>query len=118
MLPHERFQRDGHDLVSELGVPMTVAALGGEIEFETLEGMTTIQIDAGTQTGKVFTVRGEGVPSLQGARRGDIRAVAVVMTPEKLSSEEEELLRNFAALRGDELSESRSLLGRIRSALS
>ena len=118
VLPHERFQRDGHDLVSELGVPMTVAALGGEIEFETLEGMTTIQIDAGTQTGKVFTVRGEGVPSLQGARRGDIRAVAVVMTPEKLSSEEEELLRNFAALRGDELSESRSLLGRIRSALS
>ena len=118
VLPDERFQRDGNDLVAELAVPMTIAALGGELKFETLEDTKTISIDAGTQTGKVFTLRGDGVPSLQGGRRGDIRAIAVVMTPEKLSSEEEELLRSFAALRGDELNESRSLLGRIRSALS
>jgi molecular chaperone DnaJ len=75
-------------------------------------------VEAGSQTGKVFKLRGHGVPSLQGGRRGDIRAIAVVMTPEKLSDREEELLREFAVLRGDELSESRSLLGRIRSALS
>ena len=97
---------------------MTVAALGGDLDLETLEGTETITVEAGTQTGKVFRLRGHGVPSLQGGRRGDIRAIAVVMTPEKLGEREEELLREFAALRGDELSESRSLLGRIRSALS
>ncbi len=118
VLPHERFQRDGTDLVTELGVPMTVAALGGDLEIDTLEGTETIAVDAGTQTGKVFRLKGQGVPSLQGGRRGDIRAIAIVMTPEKLSEKEEELLREFATLRGDELNESRSLLGRIRSALS
>ncbi len=118
VLPHDRFQRDGTDLVTELGVPMTVAALGGDVDLETLEGTETVTVEAGTQTGKVFRLRGHGVPSLQGGRRGDIRAIAVVMTPEKLTDKEEELLRQFAALRGDELHESRSLLGRIRSALS
>jgi len=118
VLPHERFQRDGNDLVTELAVPMTVAALGGDLEFETLEDAETITVEAGTQTGKTFRLRGHGVPSLQGGRRGDIRAIAVVMTPEKLSEREEALMREFASLRGDELSESRSLLGRIRSALS
>jgi len=118
VLPHDRFQRDGADLVTELAVPMTIAALGGELTIETLEGDETITVDASTQTGKVFKLKGQGVPSLQGGRRGDIRAIAVVMTPEKLTDEEEDLLRTFAALRGDELNESRSLLGRIRSALS
>ena len=118
VLRHDRFQRDGDDLVTELAVPMTVASLGGELELETLEGTEIVLVEAGTQTGKVFKLRGHGVPSLKGGRRGDIRAIAVVMTPEKLSDREEELLREFAALRGDELSESRSLLGRIRSALS
>jgi len=118
VIAHERFQRDGNDLVAELAVPMTVAALGGDLEFDTLEGTETITIEAGTQTGKVFKLRGEGVPSLQGGRRGDIRAIAIVMTPEKLTDEEEQLLRSFAVLRGDELNASRSLLGRIRSALS
>jgi len=118
VLAHDRFQRDGLDLVAELAVPMTIAALGGDIAFETLEGTETITVDAGTQTGKVYKIKGQGVPSLQGGRRGDIRSIAVVMTPEKLSDDEEDLLRKFAALRGDELTESRSLLGRIRSALS
>lgn len=116
--PHDRFQREGSDLVTELGVPMTVAALGGDVELETLDGRETVTVEAGTQTGKVFRLKGHGVPSLQNGRRGDIRAMAIVMTPEKLTEKEEALLREFAALRGDELHESRSLLGRIRSALS
>jgi len=118
VLAHERYEREGSDLVTQLAVPMTVAALGGELELETLEGVETLTVEAGTQTGKVFRLRGLGVPSLQGGRRGDIRAIAIVVTPEKLSDDEEALLREFAALRGDEVNESRSLLGRIRSALS
>lgn len=119
VLPHKRYERDGDDLVTELLVPMTVAALGGELELETLEGTETVVIEPGTQTGKVYTIRGEGVPSLQGGRRGNIRAISVAMTPENLTEEEEDLLRQFAALRGDELSDEKpSLLGRIRSALT
>lgn len=116
--PHKRFERSGNDLLAELAVPMTVAALGGDIEFETLEGTETVTIVAGTQTGKVLRVPGQGVPSLQGNRRGDIRLVAVVVVPERLTEEQEDLLRQFAAARGDEVGESRSLLSRIRSALS
>ena len=118
VLPHERFQRDGADLVVELAVPMTIAALGGEVELETLEGTESIAVEAGTQTGKVFKIKGQGVPSLQGGRRGDIRAFAVVTTPTDLTTEQADLLRSFAEMRGDELQESRSLLGRIRSVLS
>jgi molecular chaperone DnaJ len=117
VLAHDRFERSGNDLLAELAVPMTVAALGGEIDFETLEGVETITIPQGTQTGKVFRVPGSGVPSLQGGRRGDIRAVAICLVPEKLTSEQEDLLREFATARGDEVSESKSLLSRIRSAL-
>ncbi|MEM7094688.1 MAG: molecular chaperone DnaJ [Actinomycetota bacterium] len=115
--PHDRFERSGNDLLAELAVPMTVAALGGEIEFETLEGTETIEIAPGTQTGKTFRIAGAGVPSLQGGRRGDLRVVAVCVVPERLTNEQEEILRQFAAARGDEVSESRSLLSRIRSAL-
>lgn len=117
VLPHDRFERSGNDLLAELAVPMTVAALGGEMEFETLEGTEVLSVAPGTQTGKVFRIAGAGVPSLQGGRRGDIRVVAVVVVPEKLTPEQEDLLRQFAAARGDEVGESRSLLSRIRSAL-
>lgn len=118
VLNHERFERSGNDLLAELAVPMTIAALGGEVDFETLEGTETLQIEPGTQTGKLFRISGAGVPSLQGGRRGDVRAVAIVVVPEKLNDEQRELLRAFAASCGDEVTESRSLLGRIRSALS
>jgi len=117
VLPHERYQRDGQDLVVELAVPMTVAALGGEVELETLEDTQTISVDPGVQTGKVYKIKGQGVPSLQGGRRGDIRAFAVVTTPTDLTDEQEELLRKFADLRGVELQQNQSLLGRIRSVL-
>lgn len=115
---HDRFVRDGIDLVTELAVPMTVAALGGEIELQTIDGVETIKIPTGTQTGRTFRLRGEGVPSLQGSRRGDVRAVAIVVVPEQLTSEQETMLREFAQSRGDEVAESQSLLGRLRSALS
>lgn len=117
VLAHATFERDGNDLVCELAVPMTVAALGGEVEVETLESARQLTVPPGTQTGRVFKIRGAGVPSLKGGRKGDIRAIAVVVVPERLTADQEDLLRQFAVLRGDEVSESRSLLGRLRSAL-
>lgn len=119
VLEHDRFQRDGQDLIARIEIPMTVAALGGEVEFETLETSETLAIGAGTQTGKVIRLAGQGVPDLHGRRRGDINVIVKVVTPQKLSDEEKELLREFALLRGDDVDgDDKSLLGRIRSALS
>lgn len=116
---HDRFTRDGQDLIAHISIPMTVAALGGEVIFETLEGTETLAIGTGTQSGKVIRLSGQGVPGLNGRRRGDIRVIVTVVTPEKLSDEEKELLEQFAQLRGEEVDAGdKSLLGRIRSALS
>ncbi len=117
--PHDRFERDDHDLIAQLPIPMTTATLGGVVDFETLEGIEQVTIPAGTQTGAMFRLRGAGVPSLQSGRRGDIRIVAVVRVPEKLTDDQKDLMRQFAELRGDEVTESdndQSLLGRFRSA--
>lgn len=114
---HERFTRDGLNLHVEYVVPMTVAALGGKIEIETLVGKETIDIPPGTQTDSTFKIKGQGVPAVQGSRRGDIIVSVFVAVPEDLSSEQSDLLRKFAEMRGDEVGDSKSFFGRLRSKL-
>ena len=94
--PHDRFDRDGFDLVHVLHVPMTQAALGAHMPFETLDGNEDLVIPAGTQTGREFRLRGRGVPHLEGRGRGDLLVRAVVDTPTDLRADEEELLRQLA----------------------
>lgn len=119
VLSHPVFRREGHDLIADLEMSLAVAALGGHVEYETLEGTEDLVIEPGTQTGRVFRLRGRGVPSVRGRGRGDLLVQAVVVTPTDLDSEQEELLRKFAELRGEEVApKDRSLLGRIRSAFS
>lgn len=118
---HDRFVRDGDDLVGDLVVSVAQAALGTEIEFETLDGNETVAVPAGSQYGKVFVFRGKGVPHLNGRRtgRGDLRVVLRIEVPTKLTAKEAELLRAFAEARGESVSESdNSLLGRIKSAFT
>lgn len=115
--PHERFTRAGLDLVHELHLPVTQAALGVHLPFETLDGDEDLVIPAGTQTGRVFRLRGRGVPRVDGRARGDLLVQVVVDTPEPTSREEEDLLRQLAALRGEEVAPAdNGLLSRIRSA--
>ncbi|HUF33491.1 MAG TPA: molecular chaperone DnaJ [Acidimicrobiales bacterium] len=115
--PHDRFQRAGADLVHELGIPVTQAALGAHLSYETLDGTEDLVIPAGTQTGRVFRLRGRGVPLLDGRGRGDLLVQVVVETPTDLDQEEADLLRRLAELRGDEVAEENgSLLSKIRSA--
>ena len=115
---HDRFTREGIDLVSVLHVPMTVAALGATIAFETLDGSEELHLAAGTQTGREVRLRGRGVPELHRPdRRGDLVVRVVVDVPTQLSPRQEELLRQLAAERGEEVSPpDTGLLGRIRSA--
>jgi molecular chaperone DnaJ len=115
--PHAVLQRDGIDLVDELHLPMTQAALGATLDYQTLDGDEELTIPPGTQTGRLITLRGRGVPRVDGRGRGDLIVRLAVDTPSDLTREEEELLRRFAQLRGEQVAEHRGgLFQRFRSA--
>ena len=117
MRPDDRFQRDGADLVAPLRLSLAQAALGTHLVFETLDGNEDLLVPAGTQHGREFVLRGRGVPHVQGRGRGDLRVVALLDVPTKLSRVEEDLLRGYAQERGESVNPpDQSLLGRIKSA--
>ena len=93
---HPIFQRNGMDVYCEVPITFTQAALGAEIDVPTLDGRVKFEIPEGTQTGKVFSMPGRGVPVLNNPkRRGDHRFAVIVETPTKLSREQKELLRKL-----------------------
>lgn len=115
--PHPSFERQGDDLVQLLRIPMTQAALGAALRIETLDGEEDLVIPAGTQNGRIFRLRGRGVPSLRGRGRGDLIIRVEVAIPERLSGEETALLRRLAELRGEDVApKDEGFLSRIRSA--
>lgn len=101
------FLREGDDLHATLGVPMTAAALGTALTLDTYDGEQPITIRAGTQAGEVLTLRGLGVTHLRGYGRGDLKVHIHVETPTKVDAAQEELLKQLAALRGEEIAEGR-----------
>jgi molecular chaperone DnaJ len=96
---HRLFQRDGKNLYVRAHIPMTTAALGGNIEVPGVDGSRSrIAVPAGTQSGKQFRLKGKGMPSMrQNDSAGDMVVHAVVETPMNLNKKQEELLRQFAA---------------------
>jgi molecular chaperone DnaJ len=116
--PHERFVRDGYDLLCELPIAMTQAALGTDVELETLDGTEVISIEPGIPSRWRTTLRKRGVPHVDGRGRGDLVVEVVVQVPTDLTPDEEVLLRQLAELRGETVSEPRAgLMSRLRSAL-
>jgi molecular chaperone DnaJ len=117
---HERYWRDGNDLVTTVPISIAQAALGTTVVLPTLDdGDEEIVIPPGTQPGREFVLRGRGVPKLQGRGRGDLRVELVVEVPTKLDDEEEALLRQYADKRGEPVSPpEKGLFSRIRSAFS
>lgn len=116
----ERFLREGNDLVTVVDLPAPAAALGTTVAVPTLDGDEEIEIEAGTQPGTVITLRGRGMPSLRGGRRGDQQVVVNVLIPRRLSPEQREQLEEFAAtLTEDNLGkpEDESLFARVKRAL-
>lgn len=99
---HAIFQREDTEILCELPISITQAALGAQLDVPTLDGPTKLKIPAGTQTGKVFRLKGKGVPSLQGGGRGDQHVRIVVETPTHLTKEQKDLLERFAELAGEE----------------
>jgi molecular chaperone DnaJ len=93
--PHKLFTRDGADLACEVPISIAAATLGGEVELPTLDGNVSLKVPAGTQSGKVFRLRGKGVSTVRDARQGDLFAKVAVETPVNLSSEQKDLLEQF-----------------------
>ena len=91
----ERFVREGDDLVSTLELTMTQAALGGKVTVPTLDGEAEVGIEPGTQPGAVLTLKGKGMPQLQGFGHGDLRLLLTVLVPRKLDEEQRKLLEQF-----------------------
>jgi molecular chaperone DnaJ len=95
--PHKIFERDGSNLSCEVPVSIAAATLGGEVELPTLDGTVALKVPAGTQSGKVFRLRGKGVRTVRDARVGDLFAQVAVETPVHLTAEQKELLERFDA---------------------
>ncbi|MBT8079560.1 MAG: molecular chaperone DnaJ [Gammaproteobacteria bacterium] len=93
--PHKIFEREGADLSCEVPIGIAVATLGGEVELPTLDGHVSLKIPPGTQSGKVFRLRGKGVSTVRDRRQGDLFARVVVETPVNLTDEQIRLLRKF-----------------------
>ncbi len=103
--PHELFEREGPNLFCRAPVPMTVAALGGDIEIPTIDGgRSKIKIPDGSQTGKRMRLRGKGMSVLRSGQRGDMYVELSVETPAKLNKRQREILEDFAEASGQETS--------------
>jgi molecular chaperone DnaJ len=93
--PHAVFKRDADDLYCEMPVSFATAALGGELEVPTLDGRASIKIPAGTQSDKVFRLRGKGVRNVRSGQIGDLLCRVGVETPVNLTERQQQLLREF-----------------------
>ena len=100
--PHAFFERHGNDLYCQVPVSFPQAALGAEVEVPSLYGPQKLTIPRGTQTGAMLRLRGCGVPDVRTGRRGDQIVQVVVKTPTRLTPRQEELLRELAALEGEQ----------------
>lgn len=98
---HDVFSRDGDDLLATLEVSMADAILGRRQTLKGLDGEVEVEVRAGVQSGETITIKGRGVTRLRGAGRGDLRIAVQVVTPEKLSRAEQQLIEQFRAKRKD-----------------
>jgi molecular chaperone DnaJ len=94
--PHEVFRRDGPDVILPWAVPFSAAALGGKIEVPTLHGPEEFELPAGTAAGRVFTLKGKGIPRLDGRGKGDQHVLITIRVPRKLTSVQRDAVKKLA----------------------
>ena len=100
---HKFFRRMNDDILLDLNINVAQATLGAEIDIPTVDGPQALRIPAGTQPGKVFTLRGKGVPHLRNSGRGDQKVMVNVQVPTQLSDEQRELFSKIADTLGTEV---------------
>ena len=101
--PHPIFTRENLDILCDVPISFVQAALGAEIDVPTLDGKIKMKIPSGTQSGKVFRIKGKGVKDVHGYEQGDQHVLVLVETPTHLTSRQKELLKEFAALGGEDI---------------
>ncbi len=92
---HPKFHREGYDIVTVESISMTMAALGGTIEVETVEGKVKLKVPAGTQPNAIIRIKGKGVPHIKGNGKGDHFVKVNVEIPKKVSGKQKELLEQL-----------------------
>lgn len=112
--PHSFFKRMNDDIVCEVEIPFTIAVLGGSTEVPSLSGKVKLKIPSGTEDGKVFRIKGKGVPNVHGGACGDQMVRLAIKIPRDLSEEEKKLLYQFAKLRKEEVDEPKGFLGKFK----
>jgi molecular chaperone DnaJ len=95
VVPDKRFKRQGQDIFSSETISFSLAALGGEMPIETIDGRLILKIPSGTQSGETFRVKGKGVPELGGRGRGNHLVKIIVRVPKKLSREQKKKIEEL-----------------------
>lgn len=116
-----RFLRDGNDLIYELPITFSQAALGADLEIPTVAGTARVKIPAGIQSGKMLRLRGKGLPHLQGGGQGDMIVRIAVWTPTELSPEQDAFMRKLAKIESKapeqiEADEDRGFWSKVKEA--
>jgi molecular chaperone DnaJ len=110
---HDVFERQGNNLYASIPVTFAQAALGADVTVPTLEVEHSLKVPAGTQTGTVFRVKGQGMPALGGRGRGDLFVSVTVVTPTTLTREQRKLLEQLAQIEEKDLSD-KGLMDKVR----
>jgi molecular chaperone DnaJ len=116
--PHPRFIRRDYDIHSERVLSFTQAALGAELEVETVHGTEKLKIPAGTQPEQRFRLKGKGVPFVEGSGRGDHWVHVQIHVPAKLSDRQRQLLEELAGLEGENPPQRQGMFSRMKDFLS
>jgi molecular chaperone DnaJ len=101
--PHKFFKRRNDDVMVDVNINITQAALGAEVVLPTVDGETKLQVPSGTQPGKVFTLKGKGIPHVRGGGRGDQLVIVNVEIPSHLNKEQKKLLEELGQTLGTEV---------------
>jgi molecular chaperone DnaJ len=99
--PHAVFQRHDNDILTEITISLIKAVLGAEVEVPTLNGKVEMKIPAGTQSGRIFRLKGKGIPDLHGRGIGDELVRVIVEIPSRLTVQQRNLMEEFARLSGE-----------------
>lgn len=110
---HKQFERQGSNLYASVPITFAQAALGAEVTVETLEAQQQLKVPAGTQTGTVFRVKGQGMPVLGGRGRGDLFISVTVVTPTTLTRDQRKLLEQLSEIETTDL-EDKGLMDKVR----
>lgn len=113
---HPEFDRDGDDLQLSKAVSFPQAVFGATIEVPTIDGSVEMDLDAGTQSGEVFRLRGKGMPRLRRRGNGDLFVRVQVVTPSELNEEQQEALEAFAEAGGEEIEVEQGFFEKIKSS--